>query len=302
MIQIPEYFKSKAIRQFGEDGPQWIHDLPSKVSECINRWGLSELVVVDDLSINLLCYATSPHGGVVLKISGPHSERITEMVALSLYGGRLACRCIESDNELGAMLLERINPGTSLRSLPSQDEQLRVGSQMVRDLPIPIQPNVPLPTYNEWVERAVQTVLSSYNPSQVFQHTMDTAMQLFLEIPDTPHYLLHGDLHHDNILLSCDGTWKAIDPQGVIGPPVLESGRFIQNHVIGDDGVLDLAKAEATMKYVANILDQPVRLVWIAFFVLHVLSFCWGFEMNYTIERLKQGEDQCVALVEIEPK
>ncbi len=301
MIRVPEYFKTKALRQFGEEGPRWVRSLPSRMSECVNKWGLSNLVVIDDLSINFLCYATSPHGDVVVKVSGPHSERITEIVTLNLYGGRLACRCIESDQRLGAMLLERISPGNCLRSLSSQDDQLRIGSQMVRDLPIPVRADVPLPTYGEWVERAIQAVLSGYDPSQVFQHMMDAATRLFVEIPDTPLYLLHGDLHHDNILLSSDGTWKAIDQQGVIGPPVLECGRFIQNHVFGDAGTLDPAKATSTMAYVAGVLDQPIRLVWIAFFVLHVLSFCWGFEMNYPIEQLKLGEGQCVALLELEP-
>jgi streptomycin 6-kinase len=302
MIQIPDYFKVKAQRQFGEDGPQWIHDLPSMLSECINRWRLSELVVLDDLSINFLCYATSPYGDIVLKICGPHSERITEMVALDLYAGRYACRCMESNHKLGAMLLERIKPGHCLRSLTSQDEQLRIGTQMVKNLPIPVKADVQLPVYSDWIEHAIQTVLSRYNPSQVFQQLMDTAARLFAEIPHTARYLLHGDLHHDNILLSIDGSWKIIDPQGVIGPPVLECGRFIQNHVIGDDGIIDIAKIKTTMEYFASALDQPIRSVWIAFFVLHVLSFCWGFEMNYTTERLKRGEDQCVTLLEIEPE
>jgi len=200
------------------------------------------------------------------------------------------------------MLLERISPGHCLRSLKSEGEQLRIGSWMVKNLPIPVRADVSLPTYTEWVERAIQTVLSDFDPSRAFQQVMDTAERLFVEIPDTPRYLLHGDLHHDNILLSSDGSWKAIDPQGVIGPPILECGRFIQNHAIDETGVLDPSKARVTMEYVADVIGQPTRSVWIAFFVLNVLSFCWGFEMNYTTEKLKQGEEQCLALLEAEPE
>jgi streptomycin 6-kinase len=301
MIQIPEYFKTKARRQFGQEGPKWVNDLPSTLSECVDRWGLSDLVVVGDLSINFLCYATSKHGDVVLKISGPHSERYTEMVALTLYDGKHACRCFESDHELGAMLLERIKPGHCLRFAVPEDEQLSTGAQLVRDLPIPIGTDLPLPSYSDWIERAIRTVHAKYRPSQDFRKTMDAALQLFTEIPNANRCLLHGDLHHDNVLLASDGSWKVIDPQGVIGAPVLECGRFIQNHVIRNDNVLDLHKAEATIDYMASVLEQQPRLVSISFFVLHVLSFCWGFEMNYTAERLKTGAEQCAALLGIIP-
>ena len=40
--------------------------------------------------------------------------------------------------------------------------------------------------------------------------------------------LIHGDLHHYNILLSKD-SWLAIDPKGVIGPAAYEVGPLLMN-------------------------------------------------------------------------
>jgi streptomycin 6-kinase len=40
--------------------------------------------------------------------------------------------------------------------------------------------------------------------------------------------LLHGDLHHHNVLSSGRG-WLAIDPKGVIGPAGYEVGPFLVN-------------------------------------------------------------------------
>ena len=40
--------------------------------------------------------------------------------------------------------------------------------------------------------------------------------------------LLHGDLHHHNILRSGD-TWLAIDPKGVVGDPGYEVGASFYN-------------------------------------------------------------------------
>jgi streptomycin 6-kinase len=41
--------------------------------------------------------------------------------------------------------------------------------------------------------------------------------------------LLHGDLHHYNILLGGEGRWRVIDPKGVVGDPVFDLPRFVLN-------------------------------------------------------------------------
>lgn len=297
LIEIPEYFKAKARRQFGAKGSAWIDALPGILSKCIEEWRLEDLALIDDLSINFLCYASSPYGNAVLKICGPHPEGRTESTALSLYNGRHVCRCLSIDEELGAKLLERIEPGDRLRCAVSVEEQLRVGAQLIRDLPIAVESSVELPRYGDWIEHSFGTAETRYRPSPSFLSTMEAAASLFTEIPDVGECLLHGDLHHDNILLARDGSWKVIDPQGVIGAPVLECGRFIENHVVGDDKLFDLRKVEATVDYVSEVLSEPKRVIWIAFLVLHTLSFSWGFEMNYPAAEIERGADECAAIL-----
>src|SRR5438128_12681264 len=41
--------------------------------------------------------------------------------------------------------------------------------------------------------------------------------------------LLHGDLHHDNILSATRQPWLAIDPKGLIGEPAYEVGAWLRN-------------------------------------------------------------------------
>ena len=301
MVQIPEYFKKKARRQFGNKGPRWVEGLSKTLSKCINRWQLCDVKVVADLSINFLCYATSPHGEVVLKIEGPHSEGKTEMLALELYRGRNVCLPLEIDYDLDAILLERVVPGISLRKAVSEVEQLRIGVHLVRDLPIPVDSATPLPCYQNWLDRAFSSMRERYNPSESFRNSIYAAEEMAAEIPMNGGSLLHGDLHHDNILLGSQGEWKVIDPQGVIGAPVMECGRFIQNHAVDGHNRLDLQKAYGTVNYVASVLEQSQRKIWIAFFILHVLSFCWGYEMNYTSTKLKKGAGECAAILEAIP-
>jgi streptomycin 6-kinase len=60
---------------------------------------------------------------------------------------------------------------------------------------------------------------------------LDKALILLdeLESSTSELMLIHGDLHHDNILLDDERGWLAIDPKGRIGDPVYNAARFIQN-------------------------------------------------------------------------
>lgn len=299
MVDIPEYFKLKAARQFGQAGPGWVQELPSTLSQCLKRWNLLDCQPIDDLSINLVCFAKSPvYGDVVLKIEGPHSERFTEMAALELYAGRYACQCLECDRERGVLLLERIMPGNDLRSVAAKDEQLAIGTEILCKLPIPLRDSHGFPSYRDWLTNTFSTMQRQYQPDDLMKKLMSTAWELFVEVDDSEKFLLHGDLHHENILQAGNGEWKIIDPQGVVGSAVFECGRFIENHVINDNGI-DQEEAFHAISYMADRMSQPKRRIAAAFFILHLLSICWGYEMNYTHQQLAQGVLECAELVKM---
>ena len=299
-MHIPEYFLRKAARQFGDAGPGWVQQLPALLARCEDQWQLTDCVPADNLSINLVCYAHSAlYGDVVLKIEGPHTERYTEMTALRLYAGRHACTSFAVDEEIAAILLERIVPGYDLRKVPDKHEQLEIGAELVAKLPIPLDKTYGLPYYGDWVTRAIATTHAQYQPSPRMIALMDTTADLFHKIcpGDEPHYLLHGDLHHENMLRHSDGEWKIIDPQGVIGAPFMESGRFIQNHVIDQDNVFHWDMLDDTVAYFAARLGESNYTIASAFFILHVLSTCWGCEMNYEDDCLARLIDECEGLL-----
>jgi streptomycin 6-kinase len=137
-----------------------------------------------------------------------------------------------------------------------------------------------------------------YQPDDLMKKLMSTAWELFVEVDDSEKFLLHGDLHHENILQAGNGEWKIIDPQGVVGSAVFECGRFIENHVINDNGI-DREEAFHAISYVADRMSQPERRVAAAFLILHLLSVSWGYEMNYTREQLAHGVLECAELVKM---
>jgi streptomycin 6-kinase len=59
---------------------------------------------------------------------------------------------------------------------------------------------------------------------------VDRALGLFGELLPSqgPPVVLHGDLHHFNILRAGDG-WRAIDPKGLVGDPAYDCAALLFN-------------------------------------------------------------------------
>lgn len=73
---------------------------------------------------------------------------------------------------------------------------------------------------------------------------------------EEPQILLHGDLHHFNILLDYKRGWTAIDPSCEIGPSCLEFGSFV-----GNAGEEEASKEEerATIVEAIEMLSETSR-------------------------------------------
>ncbi|WP_442320069.1 aminoglycoside phosphotransferase family protein [Catenuloplanes nepalensis] len=91
----------------------------------------------------------------------------------------------------------------------------------------------------------------------------------------TTRVVLHGDLHHGNILAATREPWLAIDPHGRTGDPASEVGAFLYNP---DPWVRDGALTRlvpARIEQVADGLALPYPRVVAWGFVLSVLSWVW---------------------------
>jgi streptomycin 6-kinase len=91
--------------------------------------------------------------------------------------------------------------------------------------------------------------------------------------------ILHGDLHHWNILSSEKGGWVAIDPKGICGDPGYEVGPFMLNRL--PEGAPDSALLEVMRGRLSIFSDElgigRERLAGWAF-CHSVLSALWSFE------------------------
>lgn len=141
-----------------------------------------------------------------------------EIAAAEWFGGHGAARVLSVDRGRGEIVLERVKPGTPLRELAFADDEAATAAaaDVMRELWRPPAADLAFPTVQEWGE---------------LLEPGSRAAGVFAELCESmaPLVVLHGDLHHDNILRSGFEGWLAIDPKGVVGEPAYETGALLRN-------------------------------------------------------------------------
>jgi len=171
----------------------------------------------------------------VLKLGVPTRNLLREIEALLTFDGCGAARLVDADAGRGALLLERLEPGTPLASLCEEDDRAATvaAAAVMRRLRLAPLPQQHLfPTAEDW-GRGFERCRAHFGggtgpfPNKLFEE----AESLYAELLKTsaPPALLHGDLHHGNILAAVREPWLAIDPQGVVAEPTYEVGALLRN-------------------------------------------------------------------------
>ena len=219
--------------RLGAEGVAWLQRLPAILEDCAQRWSLEVDPPFADLGINYAAPALQAGGApVVLKVCFTDPEFFTEVEALRLFDGRGAARLLAFDLEQGALLLERLRPGTGLHTLVDDREATGIAAAVMRRLWRPAPPDHPFPTVARWVLAMRKRGPAVLARDRAFPaRWVERALGLFADLTASPRpdMLLHGDLHHMNILAAEREPWLAIDPKGVVGEPVWETGPLLLN-------------------------------------------------------------------------
>jgi streptomycin 6-kinase len=296
---IPGYFRDSIHRFFGEAGDVWFSELGERLQACVGKWHLVNCMVADNLSVNLICYADSPeYGPVVLKIGFPHPEFYSELAALALYNGGKVCALYDADLDLGAMLLERVLPGYNLKTEQDVEERLRTALRVIPNLPMPVDIHPSIPAFADWIDRAFARARREQKVCPMLLTYLDETEALFYEVTaqEPANYLLHGDLHHENMLYRANGDWVVIDPKGVTGIPSLEAGRYILNAISFTAEGQRRQALEHMVSAFAEAFKRPRRILAICALVDCILSRTWTFEEHLTPEAFAREEAESLRL------
>jgi streptomycin 6-kinase len=230
-LNLPPDFIHTIVNTYGEDGRQLIANLPVLVEEASQRWDLTDVQPVPNLSYNFVAFANRGGDEVALKIGVPNRELTSEMAALRLFNGQGACHLIDSDEEKGFLLLERLRPGLMLSTLEDDEEATHIAAEVMQKIWRPAPEDDVFIRLSDWFD-GLKRLHAMFNGgtgplnSKLVERVERSVKDLFAE--NHKPVLMHGDFHHSNILSSERG-WLVIDPKGVIGPAGYEAGPLLMN-------------------------------------------------------------------------
>ncbi|MCK8060295.1 MULTISPECIES: aminoglycoside phosphotransferase family protein [unclassified Fusibacter] len=294
-MQIDERYKKDLIDFMGEKAIKWFEEIPAIIETCQKNWLLNEVSPVANLSYNYVCTAVSRlYGDVVLKIGLPDAESAIERHALKDLNQEYMCHVHAVDEALGAMLIKRFTPGDELWSLKDPKIMLEIATPIIKAVPTDKINKEIYPEHRQWLARIFTFIRGKYSADHKWFKHMEAAERVYddLDVDNNPIKLLHGDLHHGNII-NHDGEWHVIDPKGVIGYYSLEVGRYMNNQFDvkseGHDEVLTLM-----IDTFSQALHLSKSLILKSFYIDLVLSTSWYYEdVNLDEEGISEGIENC---------
>lgn len=270
-LNLSHDFINNIKNSFEGDGVRFLANLPRLIGEACELWDLGDVQPVPNLSYNFVAFAKRGQDDVILKLGVPTPELNSEMAALKLFNADGACRLLESDEERGFLLLERLKPGRMLANLADDDERTHIAVDVMQNL-IYRRSGITPPLQGNFIQlsdwfAALKKIRPKFDggtgpfPKEIFERVESFLPELFA---DKDIKLIHGDFNHFNILLSERG-WLAIDPKGVIGPARYEIGPLMINPWNSlSDGVNFRAQTKRRMSILSERLgwDQASILMW----------------------------------------
>ncbi|HEV2359815.1 MAG TPA: aminoglycoside phosphotransferase family protein [bacterium] len=229
---LPEGFR-RTVRGAFPEGAAWLESLPSLIEECERRWHVRIAEESFELSFNYVAPALTAQGrDVVVKIGVPRPELESEIRTLRVYAGGAAVELLDADEQQGMLLLERVRPASKLSDAVDDDQATVIAARVMRDLWRPLPAGHTFPAAAHWaagLRRLRRRFDGGTGPFDA--RLVETAEALFEELPASaaPAVLVHGDLHHFNILSATRRSWLAIDPKGLAAEPAYDVGALLRN-------------------------------------------------------------------------
>jgi streptomycin 6-kinase len=211
---------------------EWLEGLPTVVQKLNHQWQLTPDASLggEEPSCSYVEAVRRADGTpAVLKISMPHMEQEHEADGLRFWNGDSTVRLLESDGELYAMLLERCQPGTTLRAL-DESEQDVVISGLLRRLWRPLTTKHtfrPLSALIEYWSNETLTEVEQWSDAGLVRE----GLRVFKELAHTgsTEVLLATDLHAGNVLRAEREPWLVIDPKPFVGDPAYDGTQHLFN-------------------------------------------------------------------------
>jgi streptomycin 6-kinase len=284
-----------AQRELGPDWGSWLDRLPGLAAEVLDEW---QLTWQSDVAWHGYCslvlpVRTASGRSAALKLSfDGDDESLHESLALQRWGGDGAVELYRADPHRRALLLERVRR-EDLRTV-DDDLACEVVAGLYRRLHVPAPPQ--LRTVTSYVEKWLDDLAGLPRSAPIPRRYAEQALVLGRDLvadPASTGVMIHGDLHHENVLAADREPWLAIDPKPMSGDPHYEPEPMLRNNwefVVGTGSVREtLRRRFFTLVDVAG-LDEDRARAWAI--VRLVLNISWNLLDAQRADRPLDREDQ----------
>jgi streptomycin 6-kinase len=258
-------------------------ELRTRIDGLTRKWR----VTVDESSeteSSFLAFGTRGCQPVVLKVVKREGDEWHSGEVVEAFRGNGVVRVYEYVE--GALLLERATPGHSLVSMAiagRDEEATAILANVIQQMSGHRAPKR-CPTVQDWATAFDRYVATG--DAQIPRDLVDDGHRCYAQLAASQREtsLLHGDLHHYNVLSDTRRGWLAIDPKGAIGEVEYEIGAVLRNPIEKPDVFTRSKTVESRLHRFARQLnlDMERALRWA--FAQAVLSAIWGVEDGFTVD------------------
>lgn len=251
----------RLVRALGESSPagdDWLEKLPETAQQAVAVRELTvERVQVPGGRSSLVVLVRLPDGTpAVLKLAPPRARPESERAALAHWDGRGAVRLLESSglpSTGGVLLLERLHPDLSVRSLPEAKSMLEAAGTL-RRLWVEPPAGYAFETVAERTGRQADAMRASADAEAL--PLVDAALaareQLLAAPPE--ERLLHGTFRQSKVLAGERSPWLAVGPDPVVGECAFDLARLVRDRV--EDLIASPAGASTTRRRVKRLAES----------------------------------------------
>lgn len=253
----PRLVRALAETTGGED---WLRGLPQALDRAVEALALSvERVQVPGGRSSLVVLVRRSDGSpAVLKLIPPRSRPASERAALAHWHGLGAAQLLESPSSEGdgVLLLERLNPDVSVRTLP-EAKALLEGAATLRRLWVEPPSGHVFETVEERTGRQADAMRAALaGPGDEAAALVDTALGLRAELLADPpeRLLLHGTFRQSKVLGGERMPWLAVGPDPVVGECAFDLARLVRDRV--EDLIAMPSGAATTRRRVKRLAES----------------------------------------------
>jgi streptomycin 6-kinase len=277
-FQVPRAVARMNIEAHGEAGRAWLSARPALLEELQARWKITIGTAFQGGVVGFVAPAERSSGErMVVKVSYVEEETRHEPDALSFWNGDGAARLLDAVPDRGALLLERLEPGTSLESHTDRDEAISIACSLLRRLWRPVSDPHPFTTVPHVVSRWARELPQRYErfgaPFEAPLVEQAVALCAEFAASNEEPVLAHRDYHLGNVLAARREPWLLIDPKPLVGERAFDTGHLVRSLLPAHP---DLAETVRIARRLAAELHLEIERVTAWAFIRSVEDALWG--------------------------